>query len=89
LKAVELRMRTVVEVNQGAGSDQGFAATFAIREEEGNVGDLFGENVDAAVNPRDLFESIDEVGCLARGLVTADPIEKAWVEGARLGDVGC
>ena len=62
LKAVQVRMRTIVEIDQGAFGDQVFAATITGGKQERNVGDLLGENIDRAIHPRALLIRIGKDG---------------------------
>ena len=48
LEAVDVRMGLIIEVMEGAGGNEVFAAAFAAAEQEGNVGDLFGEDEEGA-----------------------------------------
>ena len=73
LEAVQVRVRVGVEINQWAGGDEGFAATVAGREKEGDVGDLLGERVDGAVNPNNLFISTGEDRAGIFILVASEP----------------
>jgi hypothetical protein len=58
LEAVDVGMGLVVEIAERAGGDEVFASAFAAREKEGNVGNLFGENVDGAIDPDDLLVGV-------------------------------
>jgi len=80
LEAVEAWVRTVVEVDEWAGGDEGFTAAFAAGEEEWGVGDLFGENVYAAVSPGNLFESAAEGWRVAGGFVAGEPFHDGRAE---------
>jgi hypothetical protein len=53
-------VRAGVEVLQGTGRDEGFATALAARKKKRNVGDLFGEDVDGAIDPGDLFVGVGE-----------------------------
>jgi hypothetical protein len=58
LEAIDLWMGLVVEAEKRAGSEQVFAATFAGGEEEGDVGNLLGQDIDGAIDPDDLLVGI-------------------------------
>jgi hypothetical protein len=73
-------VRTVVEIEERSGSNEGFAATVADAEEEWNVGDLFSEDVDGAVNPDDLLVGVGEHRAGGANVLAAEP--RFWSEGA-------
>jgi len=60
LEPVYLRVWTGVEIQQRAGGDEVFATARAGGEEERDVGDLIGQDVDGAVNPDDLLIGVGE-----------------------------
>ena len=62
LESVEVRMWAIVEVVQRAGGDEGFAAAFPAGEQERDIGDLFGEDVDRAIDPDDLLIGVGKRG---------------------------
>jgi len=55
LETVEIAMGPVVKIDERAAGDEGFASAFATGEEEWDVGNLFGESIDGAINPNDLL----------------------------------
>jgi len=58
LETVDVRMRMGVKIEERTGSDQVFAATLAGGEEERNVGNLFSQDIDGAINPDDLLVGV-------------------------------
>ncbi len=79
-EAVEAAVRVLVEVGQRAGGYESFAPTVATGEQEWNVGDLFGDDVDGAVDPDDLLVGIRE-GWALMDVVTAEPGGQTWING--------
>src|SRR5713101_4149432 len=73
LEAVYVRVRMVVKVHQRTGGNQGFAPAVAGGEEERNVGDLLGQDVDGAINPDHLLIGIGKNRGRGLGLVAAQP----------------
>jgi len=73
------------------GGYEGFAATFAAREEEGNVRDLFSYGHDGTVNPGDLFEGVVEVSAARGWILASEPGGDVGREGTleRRGAGGC
>src|ERR1041384_3217023 len=72
LEAVYLRVRAGVEIGQWAGGDEVFATAGAAGKEEGDIGDLLGEDVDGAINPDGLFVGVEEDGAGGIGVVAAE-----------------
>jgi hypothetical protein len=72
-------VRTVVEVHEGTGGDEVFAATFAGGEEEGDVGDLLGQGVDGAIDPDNLLVGVGEELAAPGGDGFGDAIEETLV----------
>jgi hypothetical protein len=68
-----VRVRAIVEIVQGTAGDQVFAAAFATREEEGDVGDLFGQDVYCAIDPDDLLVGVAEEGAAGVDGFAAQP----------------
>lgn len=65
-----------VEIEKGAGSDQGFTAALAARKKKGNAGDLLGDGIDGAIDPDDLLVGADEARSVrAGGIFAAEPGE--------------
>ena len=62
LEAVDLRMGAVVEVVERAGGDEIFPAAFTAGEEERDVGDLLGDDIDGAIHPDDLLVGVRKTG---------------------------
>jgi len=58
LETVDVRVRIGVEIEERTGGDQAFPAPLAGREEERDIGDLFGQDVDGAINPDDLLVGV-------------------------------
>src|SRR5258708_4094347 len=58
LETVHMRVRMRIEIQQGAGGDEVFTTALAVREQEGDVGHLFCQDVDGAVDPDRLFVRI-------------------------------
>jgi hypothetical protein len=60
----------IVEIMQWTGRDEVFAAALAGGKQKRDVGDLFGKDVDSAVNPNDLLVGVGKtragIGVLAR-----------------------
>ena len=74
LETVHASMWPVVKIQKRAGGNQGFTATVAGREEERNVRDLLGQDVDGAVNPDDLLVSIRQRGTSGIEILTTKPL---------------
>ena len=55
LEGVEARVGMGIEVQQWTGGDKGFAAALAAGEEKRDIGDLFSDGVDGAIDPDDLL----------------------------------
>jgi hypothetical protein len=62
LEPVDLGVRSGIEVEERTGSDEVFATAFAVGEEEWDVGDLFGDDVDSAIDPSHLLIGVGENG---------------------------
>src|SRR5207249_11437464 len=87
LEAVDLGVGAVVEIGEGGGGDEAFAAAFASGEEEGDVGDLLGKDVDGAIDPDDLLVGVgEERGGEVIGVVAEE--EGGGGEGAAMGGGG-
>ncbi len=62
LEAIDVRMGAGVEVMQRAAGDEGLATALAGGEEERDVGDLLGEDIDSAIDPGDLVVGVGKQG---------------------------
>src|SRR5882672_6550068 len=60
LEAVDGGMGPRIKIEQRPGGDESFAAALAAGEKERDIGDLFGEDVDGAIDPGDLLVGIAE-----------------------------
>ena len=66
-------MGVVVKIEERAAGDEGLAASPASGEEEGDVGDLFGQGVDGAIDPDDLLIGVGQQGTRALGILASKP----------------
>ena len=73
LEAVDLGVRTVVEIHEGAGGDQSFFAALAPGQDKGDVGDLLSDGVDGAIDPDDLLVGVVEKGAGGGRVVGGEP----------------
>ena len=73
MEPIDVGMRTGVEIEEGAARNQVFSSTFPGRKEKGNVGNLFGQNVDGAIDPDNLLVSVGKDGGGIVGILTAQP----------------
>ncbi|MPN22959.1 hypothetical protein SDC9_170344 [bioreactor metagenome] len=58
MEPVHQRVGGTIEIMQRPAGDEVFTSAFAGREEERDVGDLLGEDIDGAVNPHDLLVNV-------------------------------
>jgi hypothetical protein len=75
LEGVDVWVRGGIEILEGPGGDEVFAATFAAGKEEWDIGDLLGKNIDGAVDPHHLFVRIAEEWGGGMRLLAAEPRE--------------
>jgi hypothetical protein len=61
LESVEAGVGMGIEIEQRTGGDEGLAAAFTAGEEERDIGDLFSDGADGAVDPDDLFVGVVEI----------------------------
>src|SRR5207248_2686727 len=54
-EAIDLRVRTPVEIHEWTRRDELLSVSRAGGEPERNIGNLFGQNIDCAVNPHNLL----------------------------------
>src|SRR6266404_5843030 len=73
LEPVDLGMGPGVEIQEGAAGDQLLPAPVATGEEERDVGDLLGQNVDGAVNPNNLLVGVGKDWTACGGVLAAEP----------------
>lgn len=75
MKAIDVGMGLVIEIDEGAGGNEVFAAALAVGKEERDVRDLFGEDGGGAVHPGDLFVGIEQGEIVVTGgaVVAAEP----------------
>src|SRR5262245_28205053 len=83
LETVEVWMGAIVKVQERAAGDKGFASALAGGEQEGDIGDLLGQDIDSAIYPDDLFVGAGEHRRRGGVLVAAEP--GADVEGSGFG----
>ena len=72
----------VVEIVEGAGGDEVFAAAFAAGKQKRQIGDLLGQNVDGAIDPGDLGVGVVEERAAGFGVGAGEPGGGVWGNGA-------
>ena len=63
----------IVEIEKRAGSDESFAPALASGEDKRNVRDLFGEDIDGAIDPDDLLIGVGQNAAAAVDVFAAEP----------------
>ena len=73
LETIDGAMRPVIEIDEGTGGDEVFAAALAGGEEKGDIGDLLGEHVDGAIDPDDLLVGTGEARAAGTAIFPDNP----------------
>src|SRR5579859_99100 len=81
LETVDVRVWVVVKIGEWAGGDDLFSVGCGGGKAERDVGDLFGDSVDGAIDPNDLLVRIGEDGAGGRGF-GAEPGEGLGGQGS-------
>src|SRR5690242_15732196 len=68
-------MRAFVEINERTRRDEVLATALAVGEQEGNIGDLLGQDVDGAVDPDYLLIGVVHDRGRRGDVVTGEPGE--------------
>ena len=81
----DLRMWSGVEIDQRSGADEIFSATWSCGKKKWNIGDLFSEHINRAINPDDLLIGIAQSSASAFRVITAKPGGSGGGKGLLLG----
>ena len=73
LEAIDVGVRAVIEIEERAGGDEVFATALAGGEEERDMGELLGQDIDGAIDPDDLFVGVGECRTAWAGVFADEP----------------